>query len=118
MIPRTHRKSRRGKGHIALRFPHCREALQVLLDEIEQVSEPQPHLVRSAISAGLPKKDASILAAAIAAEVDLLVTGDKRHFGPLFGRRVEGLAVLPPADALALVLDRMEGSRAAVVPGE
>jgi len=99
--------------NIALKFPHCREALQVLLDEIEQVPEPQPHLVRSAISAGLPKKDAPILAAAIAAEVDLLVTGDKRHFGPLFGQRVEGVIVLPPADALALVLDRLEDSRAA-----
>jgi len=93
--------------NIALKLPQCREALEDLLGEIEQVPEPQFQLVRSAMLAGLPEKDAPILAAAITARVDALVTGDKRHFGALFGRRIENFIVLPPADALQLVLEQL-----------
>ena len=79
-----------------------------LLSEVEQVAEPQFQLVTSATLAGLPEKDAPILAAAINARVDALVTGDKRHFGALFGRRIGNLLVLPPANALELVLEGLD----------
>jgi hypothetical protein len=35
---------------------------------------------------------------------DILVTGDRRHFGPLFGREVEGVRVLSLMDGLALLI--------------
>lgn len=95
--------------NIELKFPRCREALAALLEVIEQVPEPPPSLIRIAIAAGLPDKDAPILAAAIAARVDVLVTGDKRHFGDFLGHRVEGVLILPPADTLALVLAQASG---------
>ncbi|MFY9974122.1 MAG: PIN domain-containing protein [Chromatiaceae bacterium] len=104
----AHDEARR---NIALKFPQCREALEDLLKEIEQVREPQLQYVRAARLAGLPEKDAPILAAATAARVDALVTGDKRHFGTLFGQRVGSVIVLPPADALQLVLERLPLSR-------
>ncbi len=95
--------------NIELKFLRCREALAALLEVIEQVPEPPPSLIRIAISAGLPDKDAPILAAAIAARVDVLVNGDKRHFGNFFGHRMEGVLILPPADTLALVLAQVPG---------
>lgn len=49
-------------------------------------------------------KDAPVLAAAIASGADVLVTGDRMHFGHLFGRRGRGVKVLSPADALGLLL--------------
>jgi uncharacterized protein len=46
------------------------------------------------------KKDAPILLAAIAARATHLITGDVRHFGPYFGKQIEGILVLSPADYL------------------
>jgi predicted nucleic acid-binding protein len=60
---------------------------------------------------GLPVKDAPILAAAVLARADLLVTGDRRHFGPLFGRTLQGVRVLALADGLAAVLAEAEQDR-------
>ena len=48
----------------------------------------------------LPEKDVPILLAAIEANATHLLTGDIRHFGSLFGKRVEGILVLPPGDYL------------------
>jgi predicted nucleic acid-binding protein len=93
--------------NIALKFPQCRETLEGLLEAVRLVPEPQLHLVRSAKLAGLPEKDAPILAAATAARVDALVTGDKRHFGALLGQRVDDLIVLSPADALQRILEQL-----------
>ena len=44
-------------------------------------------------------QDAPVLWAAQAAGCQLLVTGDRTHFGPLFGSTQSGLRVLPPAAA-------------------
>ena len=48
----------------------------------------------------LPEKDRPILLAAIAASATHLITGDFRHFGRYFGKRVAGILVLTPADYL------------------
>jgi predicted nucleic acid-binding protein len=50
----------------------------------------------------LPEKDVPILIAAIEANADYLLTGDLRHFGPYFGKRIEGVVVLPPGQYLNL----------------
>ena len=49
----------------------------------------------------LPEKDQPILQAAIQAQATHLLTGDKQHFGPHFGRRLGGVLVLPPAEYFA-----------------
>lgn len=46
----------------------------------------------------LKSKDKPILLAAIEAKATHLVTGDVRDFGPYFGKTIEGVLVLPPAD--------------------
>lgn len=48
----------------------------------------------------LPEKDRPILLAAIEAHATHLVTGDLRHFGSYFGKTVQGVLVLTPAEYL------------------
>ena len=48
----------------------------------------------------LPEKDAPILLAAIHANASYLLTGDIRHFGPYFGKKIEGVTVLQPGEYL------------------
>ncbi|MBS3936834.1 MAG: PIN domain-containing protein [Sulfuritalea sp.] len=45
----------------------------------------------------LPEKDRPVLAAAIHHRCDVLITGDRTHFGPLYGQRLQGLLILSPA---------------------
>jgi len=45
----------------------------------------------------LPEKNVPILLAAIEANADHLLTGDIRHFGPYFGKKIEGVTVTLPA---------------------
>ena len=48
----------------------------------------------------LPEKDVPILLAAIEARATQLVTGDVRHFGAYFGKRIAGIVVVAPGDYL------------------
>jgi len=50
----------------------------------------------------LPEKDAPILLAAIAADATHLLTGEVRHFGPHFGKKIEGTTIVPPGNYLQL----------------
>ena len=45
----------------------------------------------------LPLKDRPILVAAIAAQATHLLTGDFKHFGPLYGKRIHGVLILSPS---------------------
>jgi len=48
----------------------------------------------------LPEKDRPILLAAIEAQATHLITGDLRHFGPYFGKRIEGILIVTPPQYL------------------
>jgi uncharacterized protein len=45
----------------------------------------------------LDSKDRPIMMAAIRGKADYLLTGDAHHFGHLYGRSIEGVTVLRPA---------------------
>jgi predicted nucleic acid-binding protein len=60
-----------------------------------------PHHVR------LVEKDRPILAAAIAASVDYLITGDKSHFSHLYSKRTSHVYVISPGDFLFHFGDRL-----------
>lgn len=51
----------------------------------------------------LAEKDRPVLATAIAAGVDYLVTGDKVDFGAYFGQRFAEVEVIAPAEALRVL---------------
>jgi predicted nucleic acid-binding protein len=46
-------------------------------------------------------KDLPIVLDAVNSQATHLLTGDKRHFGALYGRRVGGVLVVPPSEYLA-----------------
>ena len=48
-------------------------------------------------SVDLPAKDGPILAAAITSRATHLLTGDKAHFGHLFGTRIQGVLIESPS---------------------
>lgn len=76
------------------------ENLNLLAQVIPRASEPGAAALDDARTAGVADKDVPILAAALAAGADWFVTGDMRHFGHLYGRRVEGVLVLPLREAI------------------
>lgn len=72
------------------------ERLAATLEVITTLPDrPLPRGVR------LPGKDRPILLSALHAGATHLLTGDVSHFGPYFGREVEGLRILTPARYLA-----------------
>jgi predicted nucleic acid-binding protein len=90
------------RRNILVKHPSAVKDLETLADQLTRVPEAGPGLVSWAAGHGLPENDAPILAAAAAAEVDLLVTGDRRHFGHLFGETIGRVRVVPLRDALRL----------------
>ena len=84
------------------RFKHVQAVVELVLDASADLL---------LWAQGLPVKVAPILAAAVLARADLLVMGDRRHFGPLFGRTLQGVRVLALADGLAAVLAEAEQDR-------
>jgi len=46
---------------------------------------------------GLPEKDIPVVKAALDLKCDVLVTGDKRHFGHLYGKKIGETLILSPA---------------------
>ncbi len=76
--------------------------LQTLLSRIEVHAVQVAPAIRSAAD-WLPEKDRPVLLAAISSRCDVLVTGDRTHFGPGYGRIFEGVTVVSPAH-LALAL--------------
>ena len=52
----------------------------------------------------LPEKDRPVLAAAIHHRCEMLVTGDRSHFGPLYGKTLGGVTVVSPAMLAEAVL--------------
>lgn len=58
----------------------------------------------------LAQKDRPILAAAIAARVHFLVTGDAKDFGPYHGRCIAGAIIIRPSE-LSGAIDKARGKK-------
>jgi len=89
--------------NVHVKYPAQVQTLETLAGEVELVAEGGVALAEWAAGL-LPTKDAPILAAAVATNADALVTGDRRHFGELFGKTFGGVIVLPPRQALERVV--------------
>jgi predicted nucleic acid-binding protein len=92
------------RRNLQLKSPGHENRLAETIASIELVAEAPAVLCEWARGQGLPPKDAPILAAAVHARADALVTGDARDFGHLYGRTLRGVQVLTPARALDEVL--------------
>ena len=53
----------------------------------------------------LPEKDRPVLAAAIHHRCEILVTGDRTHFGALYGTTIRGAKICSPAMLAESILD-------------
>jgi len=56
-----------------------------------------PQNPKQSLNVRIDAKDRPILLAAIRGKANYLLTGDGRHFGHLYGKRIEGVMVLRPA---------------------
>ncbi len=76
------------------------------LDRLMSKLELAPSMLRAdpKITAVLPEKDRPVLAAAIHASCDALVTGDRRHFGRLYGRTIGQVTIYDPASLAEALL--------------
>ncbi len=86
--------------NLMVKSPSSTDRFDHVLKVVRLVPEAGPVLVAWATQLGLPENDAPILASAAAAGADLLVTGDRRHFGHLFGSVVGRVRVVTLAEAL------------------
>ena len=82
--------------------PGQQSDLEELLGSVEVIptAAPTDHPLLSALE--LPAKDRPILLAAISVRATHLLIGDFRHFGPYYGKRIEGVLILSPGEYLSL----------------
>jgi len=92
------------RRNLAAKAPNRVATLEMLLSRMKtaSVQRVDPALEPSL---PLPAKDRPVLAAAIHQRCDALVTGDRTHFGALYGRTIHGVTIHSPrslAEALLL----------------
>jgi predicted nucleic acid-binding protein len=78
------------------------EYLQALLTQIE-VSPVQYAEMAQTLVSWLPEKNRSVLWAAIALKCDALITGDRTHFGPGYGKTFGGVTIYSPAQLAQII---------------
>ncbi len=83
------------RRNLAIDRPVALTRLKRLTAAISTV--PVPQGLRLPKSLRLDAKDQPILLAAIYGKADYLLTGDARHFEHLYGKRIDGVTVLRPA---------------------
>jgi predicted nucleic acid-binding protein len=92
------------RRNLALKAPHAETEFEMLLKLITIVREPSGRTIARMAALPLADKDAPVMAAAVECRADILVTGDRRDFGHLYGQSIEGVMVLAPAETLERVL--------------
>jgi len=82
----------------ALRNLDCtvqQKRLKELMTSIEIIENALEAIIPKSIT--LPKKDQPILAAALKAKANYLITGDIRPFGKYFSKTINGTTIIPPS---------------------
>lgn len=89
--------------NLSAKFPASLPKLEALLQRCHVA--PGASMIKAFPEAAhvLPEKDRPVLAAAICHNCAALVTGDRAHFGSLYGLTLEGVTIYSPA-ALAEAL--------------
>jgi len=85
--------------------PGHADRLSRLLQRTTIVSDADKRIVPQSIL--LVEKDKPILAAAIQAGVDYLITGDKNHFGPLMDSPICGVIIVMPKPFIDTFAERL-----------
>ena len=83
------------RRNLALKAPDNLPALDRLVRRI-QVAQVKPDVAEAEGAHLLPEKDRPVLAAATQLGCQVLVTGDRTHFGPLYGKTIGGVKIHSP----------------------
>lgn len=83
------------RRNLQSRGPEAVTALAVLLTTVE-TAPYRPTILPRNLAALLPEKDRPVMGAALRLHCDALVTGDRTHFGALYGSVRHGVAVHSP----------------------
>ena len=83
------------RRNIAAKFPDGLAALDSLLSRIHVAAVHAPDAALEDVLP-LPEKDRPVLAAAIRHGCQALVTGDRTHFGRLYGKTIHGVTIHSP----------------------
>lgn len=83
------------RRNLAIDRPDALSRFRRFARELSIIDAPRGLILSESVR--LDPKDQPILLAAIHARAAYLLTGDARHFGHLYGNRVEGVLVLRPA---------------------
>jgi predicted nucleic acid-binding protein len=94
-------------GEVQRNLPHIAqiERLRTLMRNVQIVSFERLPEIPEAMA--LPEKDRQVLCGTIQAGADHLVSGDKRHFGPWYGKRISGVRITAPTELLAVLRRRL-----------
>ena len=90
-------------GLIGQLSPTHRTALDRMLALIHLAGESTQDIA-PALAYLLPGKDQPVLAAAMACGCEMLVTGDLKHFGPLYGQTLGGVTIYSAQQLAAALL--------------
>lgn len=83
------------RRNLVAKYPDRVVALDKLLAEMTaKAVQPRDPVLEDSLP--LPTKDRPVLAAAILLRCNALVTGDRTHFGALYGRTIRGVAIHSP----------------------
>jgi uncharacterized protein len=83
------------RRNLGAKAPDRMSDLESLLSRMKETSAQRADPTLEA-SLPLPTKDRPVLAAAIHQRCDALLTGDRTHFGPLYGRTIHGVIIYSP----------------------
>jgi len=98
------------RRNLAAKYTAALATLDSLLRRMQRLLASTARLaVPAEVVALLPEKDRPVLAAAIRAGCDALVTGDRARFGPLCGRTVSGVTIHSPATLAKAVFGTSPG---------
>ncbi len=90
------------RRNLEQKFPAALPDFENLLRAISRLASP-PALSAPGLDLLLPEKDRPVLASAIQHRCQALLTGDKTHFGRLYGQTIAGVTIYSP-QALAEIL--------------
>lgn len=83
------------RRNLAVKMPEHLSELDSILSHLK-VADTQPLSKLPEAVLQLPEKDQPVIAAAIRLECDALVTGDRTHFGPWYGKKLCGVKIYSP----------------------
>ena len=84
------------RRNLEAKFPASLKDFEVVLYPLESSATLRCFLPPG-LAPELLEKDRPILASAIQRRCDVLLTGDKTHFGSLYGKKLEGVTIHSPA---------------------